>query len=149
MRRTTFASKDDASGAIIERRKRILCADDHEDTRTMMMALLGLYGYQVTTTDSLTDALSLTKKGGFDLLILDGWYPDGLGVDLCKQLRTFDTHTPVLFVSALAYATDIANGMNAGAQAYLTKPVDACLLEETIAELICSDKLPLRFSGSL
>ena len=135
MSKTVFASKGDASGAAVERRKHILCADDHEDTRAMMMALLGMSGYQVTTTGSLTDALSLTKKGGFDLFILDGIYPDGFGLDLCEQIRRFDSHTPILFVSALAYASDIAKGMNAGAQAYLTKPVDMDVLEETIAEM--------------
>ena len=135
MSKTVFGSKGDASGAAVEKRKRILCADDHEDTRTMMSLLLGMQGYQVTTTGSLTDALSLTKKGGFDLFILDGWYPDGLGVDLCEQIRRFDSHTPILFLSGLARVSDIAKGMNAGAQAYLTKPVDMDVLEETIAGL--------------
>ncbi len=56
MSKTVFASEGDTSGAVVEKRKRILCADDHDDTRAMMMALLGMQGYQVTTTGSLTDA---------------------------------------------------------------------------------------------
>src|SRR5215216_2451210 len=87
----------------------------------MMSALLSMSGYQVITTGSLNDALSLTKKGGFDLFILDGMYPDGLGVDLCEQIRRFDSHTPILFFSGLAFESDIAKGMSAGAQAYLFK----------------------------
>ncbi|HVG17635.1 MAG TPA: response regulator [Blastocatellia bacterium] len=79
--------------------------------------------------------LSLTKKGGFDLLILDGMYPDGLGTELCEQIRGFDPRTPILFLSALADESDIAKGMKAGAQAYLTKPVDMNVLELTIARL--------------
>ena len=123
------------SKTVFARRKHILCADDHEDTRTVMSLLLEMEGYQVTTTDCVTDALSLTKKGGFDLFILDGWYGDGFGVDLCKQIRTFDSQTPILFLSGLAYESDIAKGMKAGAQAYLTKPVDMDILEQTIAGL--------------
>ena len=135
MSKTVFASKGDTSGAAAEKRKHILCADDHEDTRTMLACWLDLCGYEVTTAGSLAETLPLTEKGGFDLLILDGWYRDGFGVDLCEQVRGFDSNTPILFVSALAYASDIAKGMNAGAQAYLTKPVDMDVLEETIAEM--------------
>ena len=135
MSKTVFAVKGDASGAAVEKRKRILCADDHEDTRTMIALWLDLCGYEVTTAGSIAESLPLTERGGFDLLILDGWYPDGLGLDLCEQIRRFDSHTPILFLSALAYADDIAKGMNAGAQAYLTKPVDMDVLEETIAEM--------------
>lgn len=135
MSKTVFASKGDALSAGVERRKRILCADDHEDTRAMIALWLDMCGYEVTTAGSIAESLPLTERGGFDLLILDGWYRDGLGLDLCEQIRRFDSHTPILFVSALAYADDIAKGLNAGAQAYLTKPVDMDVLEETIAEM--------------
>jgi CheY-like chemotaxis protein len=64
---TIFAPNGDALGTDVEKRKHLLCADDHEDTRAMMSALLGMHGYQVTTAGSVTDALSLTKQGGFDL----------------------------------------------------------------------------------
>ena len=123
------------SKTVFERRKHILCADDHEDTRTAMNILLAMSGYQVTTAASITEALPLTKKGGFDLFILDGWYGDGLGVDLCRQIRAFDSQTPILFLSGLAYESDIANGMNAGAQAYLAKPIEIDSLEQTIMRL--------------
>ncbi len=135
MSKMVFAANSDARGSPVERRKHILCADDNEDTSAMMSVLLSMSGYRVTTTGCVTDALSLTKKGGFDLFILDGIYPDGFGVDLCKQIRTFDAHTPIVFLSGLAYDSDIAKGMNAGAQAYLTKPVDMDVLEQTIAGL--------------
>ncbi|HEX5736113.1 MAG TPA: response regulator [Blastocatellia bacterium] len=135
MSKTVFVSKGDASGTAVGRRKHILCADDHEDTRTMIACWLDMCGYEVTTAGSIAESLPLTERGGFDLLILDGWYPDGRGVDLCEQIRRFDSHTPILFLSALAYADDIAKGMNAGAQAYLTKPVDMDVLEQTIAEM--------------
>ena len=135
MSKTVFAAIGDASGAAVEKRKHIFCADDHEDTRAMIALWLDLCGYEVTTAGSIAESLPLTERGGFDLLILDGWYPDGLGLDLCEQIRRFDSHTPILFLSALAYASDIAKGMNAGAQAYLTKPVDMDVLEETIAEM--------------
>lgn len=136
MSNTIFASTDAASGSSVVRRKHILCADDHEDTRDMMAYWLDQCGYQVTTAASLAEILPLTESGGFDLLILNGLYPDGLGVDLCKQIRTFDVRTPIVFLSAFAFQADIQKGLQSGAQAYLTKPFDFEVMEQTIAEFI-------------
>ena len=118
-----------------EKRKRVLCADDHEDTRTMMAKLLDMCGYEVTTAGSISESLSLSERGGFDLFILDGVFSDGLGIELCEQIRRFDTQTPILFLSALAYESNIAEAMTAGAQAYIAKPFELEMLEETITRL--------------
>ena len=136
MSKTVFGSKGDASGAVVERRKHILCADDHEDTREMIALWLEMCGYEVTTAGSLAETLPLTEKGSFDLLILDGWYPDGLGVDLCKQIRASDACTPIVLLSAYAYPPDIQKGLESGAQAYITKPFDFDVLEQTIEKFI-------------
>lgn len=136
MSRTVFASNGDASGSSVERRKQILCADDHEDTRAMMSCLLDMWGYEVVTAGSVAETISLTEESRFDLLILDGWYPDGLGVDLCKQIRAFDTRTPIVFLTAYAYQADIQKGLESGAQAYLTKPFEFDELEQTIEQFI-------------
>ena len=134
MSKTVFASNSGATGSSVERRKHILCADDHEDTREAMAILLDLCGYEVTTAGSVAEALPLTERGGFDLLLLDSMYADGFGVDLCKQIRAFDARTPIVFLSAYAYHTDIQQGLEAGAQAYFAKPFDFDVLEQTIEQ---------------
>jgi len=53
---------------------------------------------------------------------------------LCKQIRRSDSYTPILSLLSLAYKFDIAKGMNAGAQAYFTKPVDMDILKDVIEE---------------
>ena len=136
MSRTVFVSKGDASGLSVERRKHILCAEAHEDTRAMMSCLLDLWGYQVVTAASVAETISITEKDSFDLLILSGWYGDGLGLDLCKQIRTFDARTPIVFLSGYAYQADIQKGLESGAQAYLTKPFEFDVLEQTIEQFI-------------
>ena len=120
-----------ASGA----RKRILCVDDHEDTRNMMSLLLDHYGYEAVIAASVPDALASARSGGLALCILDHWITRGNGVELCQQIRAFDSHTPIMFYSGAGYATDIQQGLNAGAQAYLVKP-DFEHLKPTIDRLI-------------
>jgi CheY-like chemotaxis protein len=136
MSKTDFTASGNATGSSIERGKRILFVDDDDDTREVMTLLLTMYGYEVTTASNMAGALPLTEKGGFDLLILDGWYSDGLGVDLCKQIRAFDTHTPIVFLSGNAYQSDIDKGLEAGAQAYFAKPMDFDILQEIVAGLM-------------
>ena len=136
MSRTIFPLKGEATGSSVERRKHVLCVEDDEDTRTMMACWLDHCGYEVTTAGSLAETLPLTERGGFDLLILDGWYRDGLGVDLCKRIRAFDTRTPIVLLSPYAFQADIKKGLESGAQAYLTKPFDFDVLEQTIEKLV-------------
>ena len=116
-------------------RKRILCVDDHEDTRDMMRALLGEYGYEAVTAASVSDALESARSGGLALCILDHWIVEGNGLDLCQQIRAFDSNTPIMFYSGAGYEGDIQRGLAAGAQAYLVKP-DFDHLKPTIDRLI-------------
>jgi DNA-binding response OmpR family regulator len=119
-----------------EARKRILCVDDHEDTRNMMSVLLDQYGYDAVIAASLSDALESARSGGLALCILDHWITEGSnGIELCQQIRAFDSSTPIMFYSGAGYQADIKKGLDAGAQAYLVKP-DFDHLEQTIDRLI-------------
>jgi DNA-binding response OmpR family regulator len=69
-----------------------------------------------------TDGLSMIAKSHFDLIILDIMLPDINGIDICKQLRKNTIHTPVLFLTALNTADNIALGLNVGGDDYLVKP---------------------------
>lgn len=116
-------------------RKQILCVDDDEDTQDLMRVLLGTYGYQAVIASSVSDALKSARSGGLALCILDHWLTETNGIELCQQIRKFDSHTPIMFYSGAAYKTDIQKGLAAGAQAYLVKP-DFDHLKPTIDRLI-------------
>jgi len=62
--------------------------------------------------------------------------PDGSGLDLCRQIRTFDATTPILFYSALARQADVQLAISAGAQGYLRKPSSIGILERVISQMI-------------
>lgn len=116
-------------------RKQILCVDDDEDTRDLMRVLLGTYGYTAVIASSVSDALESARSGGLALCILDHWLTESNGIELCQQIRSFDSHTPIMFYSGAGYGADIQKGMDAGAQAYLVKP-DFDHLKPTIDRLI-------------
>src|SRR5262245_63851228 len=102
-------------------RKRLLQVENHEDDWEMVA--LRLRGYKLTFARDFDEGLRLARQGYFDLYILDNWLPGGSGVGLCRIIRVFDPHTPILFYSGAGYERDIQEALRSGAQAYLVKPV--------------------------
>ena len=117
-------------------RKRVLCVEDEEDTSSMISALLGLINCEVVLAQSLNEARQKIREGQFDLYLLDNWLPGGTGIKLCREIRDGDTTTPVIFYSGAAYDSDRQEAMEAGAQAYLIKPLDIAELIETVKRFI-------------
>jgi DNA-binding response OmpR family regulator len=103
-------------------KKRVLCIDDSVDDCEIISIYLGNAGFDVTTIDNAADGLRLALSGDFALCIIDVRLPDLSGVDLTRKIREFDQKTPILIHSANAFKEDIQAGMDAGAQAYMTKP---------------------------
>jgi two-component system, OmpR family, response regulator len=103
-------------------RPRVLCVDDDEDSRVMLVTLLRLALIEAKAVGTAAEALSLVQAEHFDLYVLDGWLPEIDGFELCRRMRALDPHIPILFFSGAAYADDKKKGIEAGADAYLTKP---------------------------
>jgi DNA-binding response OmpR family regulator len=119
-----------------ETKRRILCVEDDADTCEMLTLALQLSGYEVVAAHTFADAITKALTTHFDAYILDSRLPDGSGVDLCKEIREFNSDTPILFYSADAYPREIEEAMNAGAQGYMVKPIDPMEVERTLRELI-------------
>jgi DNA-binding response OmpR family regulator len=114
-------------------RKRILLVEDHEDAREI--AAFSLEEYTLICARNFDEGLRLARQRYFDLYIIDNWLPDGSGAELCRLIRRFDPHTPILFYSACAYARDLQAAYSAGAQAYLIKPVSFDDIARAVARL--------------
>ena len=108
---------------------RVLCVDDDADAREMLSELLKFSLIETKAVGTAAQALSLIQTERFDLYLLDAWLPDLDGVELCRRIRALDPHTPVLFYSGAAYAEDKKRALEAGANAYVTKPAIERLLE--------------------
>jgi two-component system OmpR family response regulator len=101
---------------------RVLCVDDDEDSRDMLSTLLRFSRIETKAVATAAQALSLIQAERFDLYLLDSRLPDLDGFELCRRLRDFDPHTPILFFSGAAYEADKKRGIEAGANAYVIKP---------------------------
>ena len=115
---------------------RILYVEDNEDNRKVITAMMQAWGYEITSVATVTEGLSLARQGRFDVYLLDYRLPDGNGIELCRRIRGFDAHTPIIFYSASAYPNDVDEALAAGAQVYITKPGNFVELEMEIAGLI-------------
>jgi CheY-like chemotaxis protein len=100
---------------------RILSVDDHEDTLSLLRAMLGTAGYDLTSASSVEEGLSLAKAGDFDLYLLDFKFADGTGKELCERIREFDPETPVLFFSG-THPNLQREAQSCGAQGFVMKP---------------------------
>lgn len=120
-------------------RSRVLCVDDDLDACEMLSMLLKLRRIEVTCAQSAAEAWPLIKAQCFDLYLLDTLLPQLDGFEFCRQIREFDSKTPILFYSGAAYAADKRKGIAAGANAYVSKP-DIEGLIETVGALIAKAK---------
>lgn len=129
----------------IKPRPQVLYVDDDADSREMLSTLLKFRRIDTKAVGTAAQALSLSQTERFDLYLLDGWLPDLDGFELCRQLRSNDPDTPILFFSSAAYEADRTRGLEAGANAYLTKP-DVEDLLAGVAKFISYEKDPAELS---
>ena len=121
---------------VLPNRNRILLVEDVDDARDLCAVTLA--EYTIICASDFDEGLRLAQQQDFDLYILDNWLPDRSGVELCRAIREFDPDTPVLFYSAAAHKRDIEEGIRAGAQDYLVKPVSLDELRQAVAQLMSS-----------
>jgi len=114
-------------------RKHILLVEDHEDAWDIVA--FGLPEFKLTFARNFDEGLRFARQRYFDLYILDNWLPDGSGIGLCRAIREFDPHTPILFYSAAGYERDVNEALRSGAQAYLVKPVTFDDLDQMVTRL--------------
>ena len=110
-------------------RPSVLCVDDDEDSRVMLVTLLRHQLIEAKAVGTAAQAISSIQTKRFDLYLLDSRLPDLDGFELCRRIRDFDPDTPILFFSGDAHSTDRKKGLDAGADAYVVKPELNTLIE--------------------
>ncbi|MDX2139512.1 MAG: response regulator [Chloroflexota bacterium] len=105
---------------------RILVVEDDFDISNMLRIYFGAQGYDVQVAPKGADALSMTRKQLPNLIMLDIMLPDMNGYDVCRELRTTTrtSHIPIIFLTQKDERSDKIQGLELGADDYITKPFD-------------------------
>ena len=117
---------------------RILVVDDHFANVKLLEARLGAEYFEVLTALNGADALSFVMNGQCDLVISDVMMPGMDGYEVCRRIKSdpATTHLPVVLVTALDQPADRVRGLDAGADDFLTKPIDETALFARVRSLL-------------
>lgn len=99
----------------------ILLVEDEVSIRDVIKTYLEKEGWEVLTSGDGIDALNKIRKIKVDLVILDLMIPKLSGEEVCKEIRK-TSNVPVLIISSKSREEDLINGLNFGADDYITKP---------------------------
>ncbi|MFY9590244.1 PleD family two-component system response regulator [Rickettsia endosymbiont of Halotydeus destructor] len=128
----------------------ILVVDDIETNVKLLKAKLLNEYYTVFTASSGKEALNMLEKNKIDVVLLDVMMPGMDGFEVCKQIKANldTTHIPVVMVTALSDVEDRVRGLEAGADEFLTKPINDTALFVRLKSLsrmkVLIDELKLR-----
>jgi len=126
----------------------ILVVDDVEKNTRLVADLLAAKGYRTSKANSGPQALELIEDSAPDLVLLDVMMPGMSGYDVCRTLRADPRHAllPVVLVTALDPATERVKGLDAGADDFISKPINQAELFARVRSLLrvkaLQDQLP-------
>jgi len=130
---------------------KILLVDDEKELTTPLSRVLTEEGYQVDVANNGIMGEELAEKNEYNLLILDWLMPKRSGIDLCRNLRSRNHQTPVLFLTAKDTVDDRVEGLDVGADDYIVKPFELreflarvrALLRRSSQETVVNSRLKL------
>jgi two-component system chemotaxis response regulator CheY len=105
---------------------RILIADDDPTSRLLLKAMVSKLGHECVVAEDGSSAWEVLASGGIDVLLTDWMMPGVDGPELCRRLRNEvgGGYIYIVLTTGLDHPEDVLEGMSAGADDYLTKPVD-------------------------
>jgi class 3 adenylate cyclase len=109
---------------------RVLIVDDNDTNREILARRLTANGYEVLHARDGEEALAAARQHLPDLILLDVMMPKLDGVEVCRRLKSDSAlpFTPIILVTAKSDTKDVVSGLEAGADDYVTKPVDQLAL---------------------
>lgn len=123
----------------------VLIADDHAANRMVLQSLLQKAGHRVVAVEDGEAVLDILESDAFDVVIADLHMPGISGIDMLRQMRYMeagsDRRTPVVMLSADVTAESIRQCEQAGAKAFIPKPIVAARLLDTLAEIAITGKV--------
>jgi two-component system cell cycle response regulator len=116
---------------------RVLVVDDTLANVKLLEARLTAEYFEVLTASSGREALDVLKAQRIDVILLDVMMPGMDGFEVCRRIKQDPSlmHVPVIMVTALDQPTDKILGLKAGADDFLTKPIDATAMTTRVKNL--------------
>lgn len=107
-----------------------LIIDDAADTRRYLRTLLDAWGYNAVEAADGMEGLERMRESSIELVICDWMMPGMSGLEVCNAIRSegFGHYVYIFIVTARSDKSDMLEGLNAGADDFLTKPIDAKVL---------------------
>lgn len=123
--------------------KRVVIIEDEPDTAEMYAEMMRISGYEVVKYFASLPAIAQIAEQEPAVVILDLMMPDLSGLEVLRYMKDDSalSGVPVIIVSAKALPSDIAEGLQAGASAYLTKPVSFKDLKLAIDQAVNQENL--------
>ena len=106
---------------------RVLIADDEATTRHLIQGTLGKWGFEVLAAEDGTAALDIMKGPNPPEIVLLDWVMPGVdGLEVCRRVRAalLDAPTYIILITARGGLENVVQGLEAGADDYVTKPFD-------------------------
>jgi DNA-binding response OmpR family regulator len=103
---------------------KILVVEDEKDLARAIRAILEFSKYSVTVAYNGQEALDEVKKQKFDVILMDVMMPIMDGITALKEMRKTGINTPIIMLTAKSQIDDKVEGLDSGANDYLTKPFD-------------------------
>lgn len=103
----------------------VLVVEDDSVSAEILGSWLRHFGYEVTTADNGRDAFELVRTGRYRLVVSDWELPGMSGVEICRQIRgrSWGSYIYVILVTSFEGVDNVVEGLNAGADDFLTKPL--------------------------
>jgi len=103
---------------------RIYIAEENKRIANFIKKGLEASGFQADTVDNSVDLLLATQSESFDMAIVDAQLENGKGLEIVRKIRAKKSLQPIMLLSSAGDVQDVVAGLDAGADAYMKKPID-------------------------
>lgn len=115
---------------------KVLLVEDDEELSEVLKHTLANRGFTVQAARDGNEAIDFLRVNKYDVIVLDWMMPGLSGIDVCRRLRSGGNRTPILMLTARTADHDTEQGLDAGADDYLTKPFENKVLAARLRALL-------------
>jgi two-component system response regulator RegX3 len=133
----------------MSRKPNILIVEDEEAIRSGLVDVLLYHGYTTDAVDNGNQGLDLALSGKYDLILLDVMLPGLDGFEVCNRIRMQDREQPIIMLTAKSQDEDIIQGLQLGADDYVSKPFSVAQLVLRIQAVLRRSRIGIESDNTI